>query len=194
VKKLIFGILVIVSMAGVSIAQDDTSKFGIGRIENGDTIIEKQLMEIWVYPGLNNMSKRQQRRFWRNVYKIKKVYPYAKRANELLDQYEPEYLKLETKREQRRLMKKIEDELLAEYKDELKKMSISEGRILIKLIDRETGRTSYSLIKDFRGGFSAFFWQTLAKLFKNDLKSEYDPEGEDRLMEEVVRMIEAGRF
>ena len=73
-------------------------------------------------------------------------------------------------------------------------MTISEGRILIKLIDRETGRTSYSIIRDFRGEFSAFFWQTIAKIFRNDLKSEYDPFGEDRLIEEVVRLIEEGQI
>lgn len=183
-----------VVLTGFMYSQEDTSKYWFGIVVNGDTIIERQLKEIWVYPGMNSMSKRQQRRFWKEVYKIKKVYPYARRANELLKQYEPEYIRLKTMREKRKLMKKIEDDLLAEYKDDLKKMTITEGRILIKLIDRETGRTSYSIIKDFRGNFSAFFWQAIAKLFKNDLKSEYDAEGEDRMMEEVVRMIEAGQL
>lgn len=175
-------------------ARQDTTHQWIGWVENGDTIIKKRLKEIWVYPGMNSMSQRQQRRFWRYVYKIKKVYPYARRANELLKEYEPEYSKLVSRREQRKMMKEIERQLLDEYKDDLKKFTLSEGRLLIKLIDRETGRTSYSLIKDFRGSFSAFFWQTIARLFKNDLKSEYNPEGEDRIIEEVIRMIENGQL
>lgn len=192
-KKLL-AILSLVLLAGISKGQYDSTKIMIGWIENGDTIIEQQLKEIWVFPGMNSMSKRQKRRFWREVYRIKKVYPYAKKANHLLEIYEPEYNSLESKHDKKRLMKKIENELLAEHKKDLKKMSIKDGRVLIKLIDRETGHTSYNLIRDFRGEFAAFFWQAIAKIFKNDLKSEYDPEGEDRLIEEVVRLIEAGQI
>ncbi len=193
-KPHILFILLFLSVTTLGAIQQDTTHRGIGWIENGDTIIERRLKEIWVYPGLNSMSQRQQRRFWRYVYKIKKVYPYAQRANELLKEYEPEYSKLESRREQRAMMKEIEKQLLDEYKDDLKKFTLSEGKLLIKLIDRETGRTSYSLIQDFRGNFSAFFWQTIARLFQNDLKSEYDPEGEDRIIEEVIRLIETGQF
>ncbi len=193
-KPFILTIALLFALPALSVAQEDKTDRWIGRIENGDTIIEKRLKEIWVYPGMNSMSKRQQRKFWRTIYKIKKVYPYAQRANELLKAYEPEYIKLESRREQRQMMKEIEQQLLKEYKDDLKKFTLSEGRLLIKLIDRETNRTSYSLIQDFRGNFSAFFWQTIARLFQNDLKSEYDPEGEDRIIEEVIRMIETGQF
>ena len=164
----------------------------MGLILGGDTIIERQLKEIWVYPRRNFKSKKHERKFWRYVYKVKKVYPYAKTANELLKKYEPDYISLETNKERRKLMDRIEDELLGQYKEDLKKMTISEGRILIKLIDRETGRTSYKIIKDFRGGFSAFFWQSLARFFGNDLKSEFDAYGEDRLIDEIVQMIEMG--
>jgi len=170
----------------------DTSRIGMGMIIDGDTIIERHLKEIWVYPQKNFKNKNQERDFWKYVNKVRKVYPYAKTANNLLKLYEPQYQKLRTKREKKRLMNRIEDELLAQYKDDLKKMTISEGKILIKLIDRETGRTSFTLIKDFRGGFSAFFWQSLARFFGNDLKSEFDPYGEDRLIEEIVKMIESG--
>lgn len=194
-KKAFLTILVLFSLAGIISGQGhDSIRYWVGRIVDGDTIIERELDPIWVFPGREGRSRRLEARFWRYVYKVKKVYPYAKLANELLQKYEPQYFKLESKRERRKLMKQIEDELLAEYKDDLKKMSLSEGRILIKLIDRETSRTSYMLIKEFRGGFSAFFWQTIARLFKNDLKSEYDPEGEDRLTEEIVRMIENGQI
>jgi hypothetical protein len=173
---------------------NDSAKNWFGKIEGGDTIIERQLEEVLVFPSRNFKYKRQERRFWRYAYKVRKVYPYAKLANELLIKYEPEYLILETQREKRKLMKQLEKELLDEYKEELKKLTISEGRILIKLIDRETKRSSYTLIKDFKGGFSAFFWQSLARLFGNDLKTEFDPAGKDRLIEEIVSMIEMGQF
>ena len=89
-------------------------------------------------------------------------------------------------------MKRIEKELLAEHKDELKKWSVTDGRILLKLINRETERTPYSIIKDFRGDVSAVFWQGIALLFKNNLKDGYEPEGDDRYLEEIVTLIELG--
>jgi len=99
---------------------------------------------------------------------------------------------MEDKRDKRKLMKNLEKQLLAEHKDELKKWSISDGRLLLKLINRETERTPFSLIQDFRGDFSALFWQGIAKIFRNDLKDGYDPEGKDEWLEEIVTMIELG--
>ena len=85
-----------------------------------------------------------------------------------------------------------EKELLAEHKEDLKKWSMSDGKILLKLINRETERTPYTLIKDFRGDIRAVFWQGIARIFSNNLKSGYDAEEEDRILEEIVTLIEAG--
>lgn len=175
----------------ITAQEKDTSDFMMGYIKNNDTIIHKNIKEIFVLPK-NFKSKRIERKYWRYVKKVKKVYPYAVRARELLKKYEPEYNKLEKQRDKRKLMKKLERELLAEHKDELKRWSISDGRILLKLIHRETKHTPYNLIRDFRGDFSAFFWQGIARLFKNNLKDEYDPENEDRWLEEIVILIELG--
>ena len=82
--------------------------------------------------------------------------------------------------------------LQSEFEGELKKLTIKQGIILVKLIDRETGNTSYELVKQLRGSFSAFLWQSLARLFGSNLKLEYDPYGEDKLIEEIVVMIEQG--
>jgi len=172
----------------------DTTGLMIGIVSDGDTIIHVNLKEIWVIPPKKFPNRREERRYYNYVNKVKKVYPYARLAGEKLKEYEPLYLSLETDRERRILMKNLEKQLLEEYKDEMKKLTISEGRILIKLIDRETRRTSYNLIKDFRGGFSAFFWQGIARIFGSDLKSEYDPEGEDRVLEEIITLIEVGYF
>lgn len=185
--------VIINSQTGVFSQVNNPADYKIGKSVVGDTMVVNHLKAVWVL-ATRNGNKKREADFWKYVYKVRKVYPYAKRANELLKYYEPEYLSLNKQSDRRKLIKKVEDELLAQYKDDMKKMTISEGKILIKLIDRETGRTSYTLIKDFRGGVSAVFWQTLAKLFSNNLKSEYDPQGDDRLIEEIVRMIESGEL
>jgi hypothetical protein len=166
----------------------------MGIIEGKDTIITVNIKEIWIYPERKFSSKREQRHYSRYVAKVKKVYPLAVEARILLAKYEPEYYALENQRDRRKLMKNIEKELLDKHKEKLKKWSISDGRILLKLIDRETERTAYSLIKDFRGDVSAVFWQGIARLFKNNLKDEYSPENEDQLLEEIVRKIESGYY
>jgi hypothetical protein len=174
--------------------EKDTAGIMMGIVRDGDTVIHVNLKEIWVMPPKKFLNRREERRYYSYVNKVKKVYPYAQLAGEKLREYEPLYLSLETDRERRLLMKNLEEQLLEEYKDDMKRLTISEGRILIKLIDRETRRTSYNLIKDFRGGFSAFFWQSIARLFGSDLKVEYDPDGEDRILEEIIMLIEVGYF
>lgn len=81
-----------------------------------------------------------------------------------------------------------------DFGTELKKLTITQGRILLKLIDRETGDTSYELLKELRGSISAVFWQTIARIFGSDLKSQYDPKGDDFLIERVVKLIETGQI
>lgn len=170
----------------------DSSEIHMGIVENGDTLIFKNIKEVVVFPQRTFKNNRQYRRYSRYVRKVKKVYPLAVEARVMLAEYEPRYRELEERRDKRKLMKQLEKDLLAEHKDELKTWSISDGRILLKLINRETERTPYSLIKDFRGGFSAVFWQGIAKLFRNDLKAGYDPKEEDKVLEEIVTLIELG--
>ena len=172
--------------------QQNDSAFMYGIIEKGDTTYYKNISEITVLPEKVFKNDRQKRRYNKYVEKVKKVYPYARLAGEMLKKYEPKYLATQEEKERRRMMKELEQQLLDEYKDDLKKMSFSEGKILLKLIDRETSRTSYTLIKDFRGGVPAVFWQGIARLFGSDLKAEYDPFGEDRQLEEIVMLIEIG--
>lgn len=191
-KKLIYIFIFLISFSGVKAQEQDSSDFLMGLIRENDTIIHKNIEEVRVFPQRKFKNKRQRKRYTRYILKVKKVYPLAVRARELLVQYKPEYYALESQRDRRRLMKKLEKELLSEYKEELKTWSMSDGRILLKLINRETDRTPYSLIKDFRGDVSAVFWQGIARLFKNNLKSGYDAEEEDRILEEIVTLIELG--
>jgi len=82
--------------------------------------------------------------------------------------------------------------MFAKYEDDLKKLTMTQGRILLKLVDREIGNTSYNLVKEYRGSISAAFWQGIARLFGSNMKAEYDPKGEDAEIEEIVQLIEAG--
>jgi hypothetical protein len=163
-------------------------------IIDGDTIWVAELDEIYIFPTKKFKNRWEYRRYTRLIYNVKKAYPWAKLAGEKLAEVEAEMLLLETEKEQREYIKKIEDELLGEYTDDLKKLTITQGRILIKLVDRETGDTSYELVRELRGKLSAVFWQALARLFGSNLKSEYDAYGEDRLIEEIIILIEAGQL
>ncbi len=195
--KKVRNILVVSFFLGMisvnSMAQKiDSTRIGIGYVIGNDTVIHRDIKEVWVYPRREFKSPRFERQYNRLVQRVKKVYPYAKKASQLLALYEPEYLQLKTDRQKRKLINKVEDQLMGQYKEEFKKMSINDGKVLIKLIDRQTGRTGYDIIKDFKGGFVAAFWQGIARLFRNNLKDEYDPYGEDVLIEEIVTLVELG--
>ncbi|WP_299578235.1 DUF4294 domain-containing protein [uncultured Sunxiuqinia sp.] len=180
-------------LALAGMAQEPDSLYWLEGVEsNGDTLPHQNLEEIPVFPKLKFKNHRYEKRYYRLERKVKKVYPYATKAAELLDKYEAEYLAAATEKERRKYVKQVEKELFDQYGSELKKLTISEGRILIKLIDRQTGHTSYELIKDLKGGLVAFFWQGVARLFGNDLKEEYDPVIEDLLIEQIILRIEAG--
>ena len=155
--------------------------------ERGDSIIEVQVKPVYLYNRGIDMRK------WRRlVIAVKKVYPIAQTAREKMQDMEDELSRLETKQEQREYIKGIYNEIKAEYTPVLKKMTRSQGRVLIKLIDRETEYTAYEILKEFRGGFVAGFWQTVGKIFGHDLKTGYDKDGEDKMIEQIVVYYEAG--
>ena len=191
-KLFIFGLCFL--SLGLKAQEKDSPRLVMGIIEGNDTIITVIIRDVWVFPERKFESKKQQQRYSRYVEKVKKVYPVAVEARILLNKYEPMYYSLDSQRERRKLMKNLEKELLDKHKEELKKWSISDGKILLKLINRETERTAYSIIKDFRGDVSAMFWQGIARIFKNNLKDGYSPEEEDRILEEIVRKIEMGYY
>lgn len=132
------------------------------------------------------------RRYRRLVDAVKKVYPIAKTARAKLDEMEAELLRLPTKKEQKAYTQRIYHEIKDEYTPVLKRMTRTQGRVLLKLIDRETDYTAYEVLREFRGGFVAGFWQSVSKIFGQDLKSEYDRKGEDRVIEQIVVYYEAG--
>lgn len=160
--------------------------------DEGDTVLTVSLREVKIPAGMN--SEDYYTELGRMIYHVKKVYPYAKIAAEIINEYDSVYSALDRKRDQRRFTRHIEKDLKEEFTDELKNLTITQGKYLIKLINRETGITSYEIIKNVKGGMSAFFWQGMAKLFGGDLKTEYQKNSEDILLEYVVRKIERGEI
>lgn len=163
------------------------------KIENGDTVYYVRLREITVRAPRKFKSKSEERQFWRLVNNVRKTYPYAKLAGTKLYELNEHYLALDTEKERKAYTKQVEKELMAEFEGELRKLTISQGRILLRLVDRETGNTTYEILKEFRGSFSAFFWQTVAKIFGSNLKTRYDPSsGEDKTIEQIIKEINEG--
>ena len=157
-----------------------------------DSILHIILPEISIYPQPQDMSRRTLREYTALELKVKKVYPIAKMAAIKLKEYNSIYLSFKKERERKEYVKKIEKDLFAEFETEIRTMTVSQGRILIKLIDRETGQSSFEIIKEFKGGFSAFLWQSVARIFGHNLKSEYDAVNEDRIIEYIVWQIDQG--
>lgn len=185
-------LLLFFSLFSVSILMaQDKKVISYAKIVKGDTIPVVQLDEVSVsaYRIVKRNEFRQMTRLIRNV---KKVYPYAKIAGLKLKEYNDILLQTPNEKEQRKILKRAEQELKDEFGEDLKKLTFSQGQILIKLIDRETGNCSFELVKELRGGFTAFFYQAFARIFGYNLKEKYDPKGEDSLIELIVMMIENG--
>jgi hypothetical protein len=163
-------------------------------VKDGDTILHSTINEVVIYPEPQFTSRRDLRRYDRLVHNLKIVLPYAVLAADKLEEMNQEFTRLSTERERKEFVKQVENELMEEFSDELKSLSITQGRLLIKLIDRETGNTSYELLRELRGSFSAFFWQTVARLFGSNLKTTFDAEGEDKLIDQIVVLIENGQI
>ena len=177
------------------VAQSPAGKQGVEVIsvpEMKDTSLHFELKPIDIYPDKRDMPPRKLREYTMLEMKVKKVYPIAKVAAIKLEEYNRVYSSFKTERERKNYVKRVEKDLFAEFEDELRQMKVSEGRILIKLLDRETGNSSFEIIKEFKGGFSAFFWQSIARLFGHDLKALYNPKTEDIMIEAIIMQIDLG--
>jgi hypothetical protein len=162
--------------------------------DNGDTIFFATIEDIYIFPDHSNFTPSEKRRYTKLILNVKKVYPYAKMAAAEYAIVAEDLIAIETDRERRAYVNDLEDRIMSEYEEELKKLTISQGRILLKMVDREIGKTSYEVLKDLKGTISAVFWQTLARIFGNNLKSEFDAEGEDKLLNEIIIQIENGQL
>lgn len=164
-------------------------------IINGDTTYLFNLNDFKVVDLMPYGDIEKDKKFKRLQYHVKKVYPYAKVAAAKLNTYNEELLKVKSKKQRRKLLKEREQQLRNEFTDVIKKMTVTQGRILTKLIDRETGESTYEIIKEMRGGFKAFIYQGVAKIYDGDLKARYDPKNneEDEMIERIVLSLEANQ-
>ncbi len=190
------GILIIVSMVFCRIlafSQDTTKTIPSTRIIEGDTIALVDVKPVVIFPpAAQTTGKRAAARYDKLVYNVKKVYPYARLAGKQLLAYKRILDTIPTEKARKLFLKKAEKDLESKFGDEIKDLNFSQGKILIKLIYRETGNSTFDIVKQLRGGFTAFIWQTMARLFGYDLKTNYDPGGTDQAIEQIVLMIEAG--
>ena len=161
---------------------------------DGDSIQYMEMNNVYVYPELTFKNKKQAQAYMRLVTNVKKVLPIAKEAKQMLYETTETLEMLPTLEAKEAHMKKVESEIYRTYKPRMKKLTYSQGKLLIKLIDRECHSSSYEMIQAFMGPFRAGFWQTFAWAFGASLKKGYDAEGTDRLTERVVLMVEAGQI
>jgi hypothetical protein len=164
------------------------------RVINGDTSLISEIPEVQIFPGYIYKDWWDNRKYLRLVRNVKAAYPYAKIAGEKLKDIDQRLSSMNSERQRKVLINYTEEQLKKEFESALRGLTISQGRILIKLIYRETGNTSYKVLQDLKGNFSAGFWQTVARIFGNNLKSQYDPYGEDLMIEMIIGLIESGQI
>ena len=163
-------------------------------VENNDTIPVFFLDEVCVTTNMVFKTKHQFEQWTRVKYNVKKVYPYAILASAKLKQYDLVLSKMENEKIRKAYLRLCEKDLRKEFENELKDLSVSQGRVLMKLINRESGKTTYAIVKELRGSFQAVMWQAVARLFGNDMKAQYEANTEDVMIEKAIALVERGDF
>jgi hypothetical protein len=199
--SIILSICILVTVSG----QKDTTQHKIDTLpgnyyqlhsveKDGVRIPEIDIKEVVIIGRPSTAKKFPFYRYQRLVYNLKKVYPYVQVVRAKLEEANKALEKIPDDRDRKKYLRKFEKEMFGEYEDDVRDMTITQGRLLIKLIDRETLYTSYDLIRQYRGTFSAAFWQSIARIFGTDLKAEYDPYGEDAVIEIILNEIQSGNL
>lgn len=163
-------------------------------VANGDTMWCYLLPELWVYPPLKFKNEKQRRAYNRLVYNVKKVLPIAQQVNGLIEETYETLEMLPTKKAKSAHISAVERDIKETYTPQMKKLTYSQGKLLIKLVDRECNQSSYEIVQAFLGPAKAAFYQVFAWTFRASLKKEYHPEEEDKLIERVVRQVETGQL
>ncbi len=193
-KLLIFCILCCLFALTMGAQEVNTTISGIrvpACIYNGDTIPSLQMPEVYVFKPLTFKSRKQQKQYSRMVTNVKKTLPLAKEIrNIIIETYE--YAQTLPPAERQSHLKKVEKSLKQQYTPVMKKLTLSQGKMLIKLVYRETNSTTFELVKAFLGSFRASIYQAFAATFGASLKKQYDPLGEDALIERIVLLVEMG--
>ena len=163
-------------------------------VQGSDTIFLFQLHSVYIFPPMKFKNKQQEKYYWKLVRDVKKTLPYSKLITKVIKETNDTLIHMRSDRDRDRYMKKFEKEIYKKYESSFKKITFSQGKLLIRLIDRECDATSYELIKVYRGSFTAGFYQLFAKLFGADLKSEYGSGKNDELIERIILQVESGQL
>ena len=167
----------------------------VGKVlHDGDSIQYMEMNNVYVYPELTFKNKKQAGAYMRLVTNVKKVLPIAKEARQMLIETTELLDMLPDEKAKEAHIKRVEEDIFRTYKPKMKKLTYSQGKLLIKLIDRECHSSSYDMIKAFMGPIRAGFYQSFAWIFGASLKKHYDPNGADRITERIVRQVEAGQL
>jgi hypothetical protein len=164
------------------------------QVSDEDTFYLARMHDIWVYPKMVFKNKSQERFYWKTVRDVKKTLPFAKLLAKEMVHADTQLARIDDPKLRKKWWKEHEKFLFKKYEQHFRRMTASQGQMLMKLMDRESDRTSYEIIQHYRGKASANFWQFVAKLFKNDLKEEYDAADKDRIVERVINLVEAGQL
>ena len=187
-RKLILILLVLFSLESMG-----QSKYGPNDtlvvpyiVYDGDTMTYAQLDMVLVWGKMSNPQKKANREWTRLRNAVYVTYPYAKKASYIINDVNSNLKHIIDEKKRKQYLSSREKVLKKEFTEPLTNLSVYQGKILMKLINRETSNTCYELVKEYKGGFSAKFWQTIAWVFGGSLKQNYDPKGEDAEMEQIV--------
>lgn len=164
-------------------------------VHDGDTIFFDSIEPTWCFPKGRGMKRGDWRQYYKLVYNFNKIYPYALVGRKLMAQVDSTLAADVTKRSQRnRYVNDVERELFRIFEKDIRNMTVQQGVLLMRLVDRECGLSGYEIIRTYENGFAANFWQVVARLFSQDLKSRYDPEGKDVKTEELIKIWDSGNW
>ncbi|MCF8450079.1 MAG: DUF4294 domain-containing protein [Taibaiella sp.] len=181
----------LVAATGNTMAQESTNDtIRLGAITEHGKVYPMAFLPEYFKTGLyiNGEDRIRRDRLRRDIYV---VYPYAITAAAIMKDVNATLDTLERRKERRRYLKSVDRQLDASFKEPLKNLTIDQGHVLIKLINRQTGKNCYSIIRELKGGFSAVLWQSVGVMFNNNLRRDYDPEDKDKEMETMVQILEA---
>jgi hypothetical protein len=164
-------------------------------VRGNDTVYLAFLHDLYVFPVSSlYKTKAQEKYFWKTVRDVKRTLPYARIVSAELFAVNEKLATIKSQKERNKYISEYQKEIFKKYEKDMRRMTISQGKMLIKLIDRECDKTSYDLIKMYKGGFTAFFWQGIAKIFGANLKSEYDALEDDKILERIILLVESGQL
>ena len=204
-KKLYISILFIVFISTL-FAQGDLKPYQLGDslpeggfilraiIVDNETVPHVMLGEVIIVPPYHFRNKRERQRYSRLVRYVRKVYPYSIMIKNTYYEINEELAYYENSKDRRKFINLKEDQLKNEFEGQLRKLTFTQGRILMKLVDRETGNTTYEVVREFKGTFNAVLWQSVALVFGSNLKKGYDSKGDDRMIEHIIVKIENGEL